>query len=577
MLNKHDNHVIFGQNPTMSFSAFLFSIMILSLLTIGCPNQIANLQTDMDAWEGTSLVQYGEFVYRIGGCDSEGKATAEIYRASLSTLEGPWEAVGLLPEPRAHAFAFAAGNMLYVVGGEDNNGPESTVYYTLIDASTGDLGFSGGNWETSARPLPYPLSRAAGIIFDGRIFLAGGLTTTGVTTSALDTIIQARIFQDGQVSHWYRSKQTLRTPASLSGVAVLNDRLYVAGGRGPHGDSSLVTSFGIGQYGKLTDRINEPTLPVSLVSPFGVDDGQDLLLLGGEHAGDYSPVAYTLGQDGLWIENSGVSAALLASTGFRENGRVLYLKHLGQDESPLLVSLDGLNLGPGMPVFHPGSGLIAATATRPAKLSISTETGMTLRYRLLGISENFPSELTEADSLYSGNLTIGTPQRLALQAFSAGGKKSALVKREYTVKAGGGFATLSGTVPVDEASAPMQNIKMEEWLYGGSTIPVEKLWYRLRIEAGDTYRSLALTLADADTRESTYTGRVFLSLFETDMFTHVLSSDGEPIYKMNSTQEQPLLLNLQAGEYYLFIESRNGIPDEGTPAYTFGISVVKAP
>jgi len=555
-------------------SALCVSVVAL-LSLVGCPNPFARSRAESAAFEGVSLVRYGEYIYRVGGYDAEGDATAEITRTSLGTPEGPWVSAGTLPAPRAHAFAFAAGSFLYVVGGESEEGPADSVYYTLIDATSGDLGFSGGRWETSARPLPFPLSRTAGILHDGRIFLSGGLTRDGATSVPVRTIIHARLSQDGQVSHWYRSRQTLRMPASLCGSAILGDRLYVAGGRAALWESYSVTSFGIGRHGKLENRVQETDMPISLASPILVDDGQDLLVIGGKYSSCSSLDVLKLGDGGSWTAKGSMAVPAIGSAFIRTGGRLLYLEDPGSGKTLRIASLESLVLGPGAPNVQPGSGLVAATSARPAAIALETEPGVTVRYRRLGTTESYPDSLGDADSLYSGSLRIGESQRLALQAFSAGGKESPLVKREYATKPGGGFATLSGTIPVEEYPASLRTIHMEEWRYGGTTDPVETLWYRLRVASTDTYRQLSLILADADTPGSPYTGRILFSLFETDMFTHVLSPDGDPIYKIECSQAGPLALSFQAGEYYALLESQEGIPDEGQPAYTLGISVVR--
>jgi hypothetical protein len=560
------------KNGSKKLLSFLL-VLALAMATLGCPNFFAGFRPKVLPKEGSSLVQYGDYIYLIGGYTADGLVSADVYRSSIVSPQGPWVSAGSIPSPRAFSFSFAVGNLIYVAGGEDENGPVDTIYYTYINPTNGNLGFSGGRWESSSRPLPYPVSRAAGLLHDGRIFLFGGTTLENQAYPLLDSIIQARLFQDGQVSHWYLSQETLPTQTVLPGIAAVDNRVYLAGGKNSVKTLDHLTSFKIGKDGMLSERIIEPPLPGSISSPLVVGLGSDLLILGGKTTEGFSTKVWRRIQNGNFQLENSVHAPAMGIYSVRLGGTLYFTGNPDTGDLYDLKMLENMGIPPLAPQAQPGSGLIAATSIKPASISVLGEKNSAIRYRISSVSEDFPDSLDESDTLYSGTLKISTPSRLTLQAFSADGEKSYPVRREYATKAGGGFATLSGIVPIDEDSGRLQTIFLQEWQYGGTTFPVEYVWYRVTVPPNRAFTRLTLEWADANSSSNQYTGSIHLSMFETDMFSYVLDAEGRAIHKLESLESRSVPLNLQSGEYYLLLESRNGIPPSGDPAYTVGLSI----
>jgi hypothetical protein len=167
---------------------------------------------------------------------------------------GIWQDTASLPVGLRDGVVFSAGNFVYVLGGRNDGGPVSTIYYTYIDPD-GSLGFGADkHWESNVVPLPEARSSAAWALHDGWIFLIGGKTASGAT----NTIIRARIYQDGQIGQWYRSPATLPSARWGSSSAIEGERLYIAGGADEHGLTAKMLSFAFGEYGALADRRLEP-------------------------------------------------------------------------------------------------------------------------------------------------------------------------------------------------------------------------------------------------------------------------------------------------------------------------------
>jgi hypothetical protein len=101
------------------------------------------------------------FVYVAGGKGPDGKPTDSVFRMSLTLCPGDstancadrdqpgqWASAetpgARLPGPRARAAGAAANGTMYVVGGEDQNGPTKTVFWA-IPSPTGEL--QNGGWQ----------------------------------------------------------------------------------------------------------------------------------------------------------------------------------------------------------------------------------------------------------------------------------------------------------------------------------------------------------------------------------------------------------------------------------------------
>ena len=163
---------------------------------------------------GSAYLQHGNHLYLIGGRTPEGEYSDRILTRRVS--EEQWRETVPLPQPLAYSSAFIIGSRLFVIGGENETGQQDIIYRTHIH-SNGDLGFVPIPWSVNPIRLPYPISRSASAVHDGRIYLIGGETPSGTS----DSIIHARISPKSTVGQWYHSPHRLPEPRSLPGAAVV--------------------------------------------------------------------------------------------------------------------------------------------------------------------------------------------------------------------------------------------------------------------------------------------------------------------------------------------------------------------
>jgi hypothetical protein len=480
---------------------------------------------------GFMLVQYGNFLYKLGGYDSDGLVTDSVSKAAVSINNdgevqiGEWSAELPLLLPRAHGAAFAVGNYIYVIGGEDENGPVSTVFVAHID-SDGILGNgrSVKYWSTQNIVLPEPRSHMSLAYSDGRVFLVGGKNNDKI----FDTILQARlqIGMSGHIGHWNTAPAKLPNPLYDTSVIIKQDKLYVAGGISNINISNSFFSYKINKYGRLSDRtISIYDIPKYLIKPVIVSS-QDSVIIGGGYTNDGE-------NNSSWYENSGSKWNLLdyhfsgeGPTSAQVADNLIVLDY---NQNSKLIPIN-LELQPKQPNIYPGSGFVRTNsniiweANSWNKLSYSNS---------LDSNEylDIPASLViGSDSLFQFKNTDG-------DNFSIG------IPQSYKVSSIGTFLALSGRLTLEESAiVPLPTLTYDEFS-----------WYQLAL-----YVKKDVLIQWDDSVAFGLTSPVAIALFEEDFCTEVLDNDGFPIAEPSAidTERSGITewqVSLNPGTYYLKI------------------------
>jgi N-acetylneuraminic acid mutarotase len=493
------------------------------------------------------LLRHESWLYRLGGRDETGLTTARALMVQIDAY-GPlaaWSDTASLPLGIRSGAAFSAGDFVYVLGGETENGLISTIYYTHIE-SDGALGFGTDKyWEINLQSLPEARAYAACVLFDGWIFLIGGKTPSGSTNS----IIRARIYQDGQVGQWYASSQSLPEARWGAASAVLNDRLYVAGGARANAVTNGVVSYLLGEYGALSDMRIEPDLPIALQQAILLTDRNDLILAGGHDAEDWSPTVYRY-HEGSWSATA--LAAIAEGPVFaRAAGALFYMRRIGVNGTDP-VKLDELHLAPETPIVVPGSGMVPNNSL----IHVNGEQGVTLRYT--GIAGN---TVTPADAMWpeqSIKISSATlpSMELSLAGFSAEGSASPSPHREYRVRAGKLFVLIDETLQIHGSGYASLDPHVLQ----------ESAWFRAIIDVPGHYR---LAWADGD-EDPKYSARLVLSVYEADLYTEVPDVSENASRDLRGGIAAPLQVALNTGNYYIHIRSL-----DNAAGGNFGLSLLQ--
>jgi N-acetylneuraminic acid mutarotase len=160
-----------------------------------------------------------------------------------------WELGPPLPLPLHHTMAASVDERLYIIGGEAGN--PSRAESLGFQSSVFMLDEQAGQWLPRA-PMPTARSGGGAAVIDGKIYVAGGRPPRGHDFAVYDPLAdQWTVLPD------------LPTQRNHLGVAAIDGRVYVAGGR-----------FGGGVGSEMTDvlEIYDPgtnawTSGTSLLSP----------------------------------------------------------------------------------------------------------------------------------------------------------------------------------------------------------------------------------------------------------------------------------------------------------------------
>ncbi|HVH67325.1 MAG TPA: hypothetical protein VM716_05610 [Gemmatimonadales bacterium] len=178
-------------------------------------------------------------VYLAGGADNTNAPRDSVLyaTASASGALGAWTKTTVLPASVAFAAAVVAtagnspvtgGSYLYVIGGDStaSGKPVATVYRGTLAASGAVTA-----WSTTTA-LPAPVHSLGAVIFNGRVYVAGG---SGAGNAPVATVDTASIKSDGTLGGW-GPVASLPFARSYFGFGINGTVLYALGG-----DSGAVT------------------------------------------------------------------------------------------------------------------------------------------------------------------------------------------------------------------------------------------------------------------------------------------------------------------------------------------------
>jgi len=504
---------------------------------------------------GAVIVRHGSYLYKIGGKDDTGAITSTVLMARI-TLDADgnpaplmWTETATLPEGRAFAAVFAAGNFMYVLGGDDDYGPTSTIFFTSVKAADGTLGFGAARtWQSATIPLDGERSHAAWEVHDGRVFLIGGKDLSGAT----DSIIHARITQDGPLGQWYQSPQKLPSARYDSASTIRAGILMVAGGASQSGNVlAELVSFPIGAYGLLESR-STTVLPKALSRPLLLSDGDSALLGGGYDSDALESLEMYRFQGGAWFPEAGSITAEGPSSG-RSSGALWYVEQPSSSSSAAGVGQKAEStIATDRLVIVPGSGMVVSDSY----IRMKAEPGVTIRYRRdAGI-------VSASDSVWVWNTTtpgkITATGAISFKGFSSDGSTSEQVQMDYRIRATGGIiVSVYGDLVVKSPGEGLDTINIRDNIYDPLAAKKINAWCRLKIYEKTP---LSLSFADANSPDGGmgYTANIKLSVFESDYYTTVLDESGMPVLECTTIDtDQPLLMTLNPGDYYILIQDIN--------------------
>jgi N-acetylneuraminic acid mutarotase len=155
---------------------------------------------------------------------------AAVSRGDAQWTDSIWTQAAPLLEPYSEIAVTGLNDRIYVLGGY----PSTRVYVDTVqvyDSAT-------DRWDYTT-PLPQPMHHTMVATVNGRLYAIGGeISRTGVADVGvyLDTV-----YAYDPASETWTQKASMPTPRSAGSADVIDGKIYVAGGRPPHGQTSRHT------------------------------------------------------------------------------------------------------------------------------------------------------------------------------------------------------------------------------------------------------------------------------------------------------------------------------------------------
>lgn len=252
------------------------------------------LASDLDLWTTETNLPTGiahsqavltkNRVYLIGGANAGGRLSS-VYTAPIESdgTLGAWSLAASLPGVRGSAQLVVTKDRIYLFGGTNSAGNATSIVYTASINPDGTL----GAW-TSTTPLPGALEFSQAIITKNKIYLLGGNTTGYVTTVYTASVNEV----NGVIGAW-----SVGTPLPVglarSQVITTKDRIYLLGGLGASGYSSVIYTAVVNADGSLGSWVSAGNLPVQVAGSQAIVIKDKVYLLGGALSGGYSNLVYS--------------------------------------------------------------------------------------------------------------------------------------------------------------------------------------------------------------------------------------------------------------------------------------------
>ena len=145
------------------------------------------------AWGASAATSNGH-VYVIGGSDNTGSNIINtVYSAPLNPdgSVGAWTTeANSLPSPVFIATSAVYNGHVYVIGGSDANNILSSVYSTTLN-SDGSI----GSWTIEANALPTTLLLATSVAYNGHVYVMGGYDGQGFNSTVYSDFLNGLLSQ----------------------------------------------------------------------------------------------------------------------------------------------------------------------------------------------------------------------------------------------------------------------------------------------------------------------------------------------------------------------------------------------
>jgi hypothetical protein len=169
-------------------------------------------------------------------------ALGATWTTSTNPLPTTLAHFGMVEANAQNSMVQTNSHFIYVIGGQANSsdtpGGTNTVYAASVDPTNGAV----GTWKTLTSNLPDSLVGPAVTIYNGYIYVAGGLNPQQIPVS---DVFSAPINPDGTLGSWTKSTNALPLAIAFATTFGFGGNLYVLNGD-PNGSSDPNQSATVG-------------------------------------------------------------------------------------------------------------------------------------------------------------------------------------------------------------------------------------------------------------------------------------------------------------------------------------------
>jgi N-acetylneuraminic acid mutarotase len=181
---------------------------------------------------GAGAVEYKGKLYLVAGIQhGHSSGTTNMFDV-YDPVTKTWSVLADAPHIRDHCSAAVIGDKLYVVGGRNTSfrDPENKIPFfakTMLDVDVYD--FSTGKWSTLAAKLPLGSGGGAVVSLNNVLYYMGGERATETERNAPR---KNTFYLDPSTNNQWKETDSLNKSRNGMPAAVINNKIYVAGGSG---------------------------------------------------------------------------------------------------------------------------------------------------------------------------------------------------------------------------------------------------------------------------------------------------------------------------------------------------------
>jgi N-acetylneuraminic acid mutarotase len=181
---------------------------------------------------GAGEAVYNGKLYLVCGITNGHRSGTNAMFDEYNPATNTWKALPHAPHIRDHSMAIVVGDKLYAIGGRNTSLHDANNFMSFFDKVVLDVDcydFKTGTWSTLAAKLPMGTGGGTAVNLDGKIYYIGGERATASTQNGPQKDVY---YLDPATATEWTKDADLNLARNGVGGAVLNHRIYIAGGSG---------------------------------------------------------------------------------------------------------------------------------------------------------------------------------------------------------------------------------------------------------------------------------------------------------------------------------------------------------